>query len=151
MSEDTTREFPGKKTFEERVFERFDAMDARLEKLEERSYDTKPIWEQALKAIMDTREEVGSLNTGLGQVTNRVTVMETAVAGIATDVGTMTTDVAEISTTFSSMKNEFVDLRRELREKVRHELSLIFKLLIEDRQDIRDAEDRIRNLETKLA
>ena len=151
MSEDTTREFPGKKTFEERVFERFDAMDARLEKLEERSYDTKPIWEQALKAIMDTREEVGSLNSGLGQVTNRVTVMETAVAGIATDVGTMTTDVAEISTTFSSMKNEFVDLRRELREKVRHELSLIFKLLIEDRQDIRDAEDRIRNLETKLA
>ena len=151
MSEDTTQEFPGKKTFEERVFERFDAMDARLEKLEERSYDTKPIWEQALKAIMDTREEVGSLNSGLGQVTNRVTVMETAVAGIATDVGTLRTDVAEINTTFSSMKNEFVDLRRELREKVRHELSLIFKLLIEDRQDIRDAEDRIRNLETKLA
>ena len=151
MSEDTTQEFPGKKTFEERVFERFDAMDARLKKLEARSYDTKPIWEQALKAIMDTREEVGSLNTGLGQVTNRVTVMETAVAGIATDVGTLRTDVAEINTTFSSMKNEFVDLRRELREKVRHELSLIFKLLIEDRQDIRDAEDRIRNLETKLA
>jgi chromosome segregation ATPase len=44
---------------------RFDAIDSslqdvntRLEKLEARSYDTKPIWEQALKEIADTRREM---------------------------------------------------------------------------------------------
>ena len=51
--------------FEERVFARFDAIDAslrdldvRIQKLEARAYDTKPIWEQALKEIVDTRREL---------------------------------------------------------------------------------------------
>lgn len=56
-------------SFEERVFARFDALentlnsglrdlDARLQKIEARAYDTKPIWEQALKEIVDTRREL---------------------------------------------------------------------------------------------
>lgn len=32
--------------------------NSRLEKLEIRAYDTKPIWEQALKEIVDTRLEL---------------------------------------------------------------------------------------------
>jgi hypothetical protein len=62
----------GKRPFEERVFARFDAldlsmrdmdssmrgMDSRLQKLEVRAYDTKPIWEQALKEIVETRREL---------------------------------------------------------------------------------------------
>jgi chromosome segregation ATPase len=65
MSEETTQNMDGKRSFEERVFARFDALDssvrdmeARLNKLEARSYDTKPIWEQALKEIIDTRREL---------------------------------------------------------------------------------------------
>ena len=68
MSEDKTAETSGSRSFEERVFARFDAMDERLdrvelrmgsmenriEKLEARQYDTKPIWEQALAAIAET-------------------------------------------------------------------------------------------------
>jgi chromosome segregation ATPase len=34
------------------------SMDSRLQKLEIRAYDTKPIWEQALKEIVDTRKEI---------------------------------------------------------------------------------------------
>ena len=62
----------GGRSFEERVFARFDAVDARfdgvdsamrdldsrLQKLEIRAYDTKPIWEQALKEIVETRREL---------------------------------------------------------------------------------------------
>ena len=66
----------GKRPFEERVFARFDALDSavrdtdsrlqklavdtnsRLQKLEIRAFDTKPIWEQALKEIVDTRREL---------------------------------------------------------------------------------------------
>jgi hypothetical protein len=55
----------GKRPFEERVFARFDALDSamratdsRLQKLEIRAYDTKPIWEQALKEIVQTRREL---------------------------------------------------------------------------------------------
>ncbi len=32
--------------------------DSRLQKLEIRAYDTKPIWEQALKEIVETRREL---------------------------------------------------------------------------------------------
>src|SRR2546423_13412405 len=65
MSEETTQNIDGGRSFEERVFVRFDALDssirdldARLQKLEARAYDTKPIWEQALKEIMETRREL---------------------------------------------------------------------------------------------
>jgi chromosome segregation ATPase len=74
-----TENLGSKRPFEERVFARFDAVDARLnefearfdnvdarfdavdsrlQKLEIRAYDTKPIWEQALREIVDTRREL---------------------------------------------------------------------------------------------
>ena len=50
---------------EERFNNRFTEIDsslldvrARLEKLEARAYDTKPMWERALKEIADTRREM---------------------------------------------------------------------------------------------
>jgi len=65
MSEEATQNLPDGRSFEERVFARFDAMeallrdmDARIQRLEARAYDTKPIWEQALKEIVDTRREL---------------------------------------------------------------------------------------------
>ena len=79
MSKEITKDFDGKKSFEERVFARFDVvdeylrnldsrvqnldssvqnLDSRVEVLESRAYDTKPIWEQALKEIVDTRREL---------------------------------------------------------------------------------------------
>ncbi|HKP71593.1 MAG TPA: hypothetical protein VJT82_01565 [Pyrinomonadaceae bacterium] len=67
MSKEPTRNMPDAdgRSFEERVFARFDSLDstlrdldARLQKLEARAYDTKPIWEQALKEIMETRREL---------------------------------------------------------------------------------------------
>jgi len=79
VADQNTDEMNGKRPFEDRVFARFDAIDARLngvdarfdtvdssignldvrlQKLEVRAYDTKPIWEQALKEIVDTRREL---------------------------------------------------------------------------------------------
>ncbi|HYG09527.1 MAG TPA: hypothetical protein VD835_06105 [Pyrinomonadaceae bacterium] len=67
MSEETTQNIPDGdgRSFEERIFARFDALDSsvrdldtRLQNLEARAYDTKPIWEQALKEIIETRREL---------------------------------------------------------------------------------------------
>ena len=76
MSDLNTDPMNGKRPFEERVFARFDALDSairdtdsrlqklavdtdsRLQKLEIRAYDTKPIWEEALKEIVGTRREL---------------------------------------------------------------------------------------------
>jgi hypothetical protein len=89
MNEEPTQNVSGAdgRSFEERVFARFDALettmssgfqelDARLQKLEARSYDTKPIWEQALKEIADTRRELVDLRR---QVSKRLDRIESAV------------------------------------------------------------------------
>jgi len=79
MSKEITKDLDGKKSFEERVFARFDAIDeflrglnsrveniesrvqsidSRVQVLESKAYDTKPIWERALTEIVDTRREL---------------------------------------------------------------------------------------------
>lgn len=85
MSSDT-QNLNGGRSFDERVFARFDAMDmrfdavdrrfeavdkrfdgvdsaiadlnVRVESLEAKSYDTKPIWERALREIVETRRDL---------------------------------------------------------------------------------------------
>jgi chromosome segregation ATPase len=65
MSDETTQNIDGSRSFEERVFARFDALDStlkdldsRLQVLEAKAYDTKPIWERALQEIVETRREL---------------------------------------------------------------------------------------------
>jgi archaellum component FlaC len=65
MSEDKTQDQDGKRPFEERVLaavtEMREDFNARLEKLEAKQYETKPIWERALAEILEVKEELASL------------------------------------------------------------------------------------------
>jgi archaellum component FlaC len=97
MSEELTRELPDGRSFEERVFARFDAMEVRFEgrfnaieerlavidnrldrfehriqALEAKAFDTKPIWEQALAEILEVRKGVEDLNRKFDVLTQDV-------------------------------------------------------------------------------
>lgn len=59
---------PDSRSFEERIFARFDALEsqlsdvrARLERLEQKAYDMKPIWERALAEILALGDRMHSL------------------------------------------------------------------------------------------
>ena len=72
MSEDKTKEMNDSKSFEERVFERFERIEGRLisveikiSKLEERQYDTRPIWEQVLAAIAEINTRLDKMDARL--------------------------------------------------------------------------------------
>src|SRR5260370_29968958 len=74
MSEEKTKDLDQSRSFEERVFARFDAIDSflhslndRIRILESKTYDTKPIWERALKEILDTREKLDQTERELGE------------------------------------------------------------------------------------
>ncbi len=62
MSEESTQEQDGKRSFEERVLSMLTEMrsdfNARLERLEAKQCDTKPIWQQALAEIVELRQEM---------------------------------------------------------------------------------------------
>lgn len=172
MNEEPTKDLPSRMSFEERVFARFDTVDARfdtvdarLEKLESRAYDTKPIWQRALAAIMETGLEVGEIKKKVGVIESKVAVIETKVAVIETDLAEVKTNLAEVKTNLAEvktevvgmktdnagMRSEFAEVRRELKQQVNKRLDLILEFLLEDRDNIRDAQDRIKQLETKLA
>ena len=200
MSGEITQDFNGNRPFEERVFARFDAidsflrgMDARVQVLESRSHDTKPIWERALKQILETGLEVGEVKSKVGVIESKVAVIETEVAGVKndvaglkndvaglktdvaglktdvaglkTDVAGLKTDVADVKTEvtevktevagmktdYAGIRNELTDMKRELKHHLNQKLDLILKFLLEDRDDIRDADEIIKQLETKLA
>ncbi|HEX8161522.1 MAG TPA: hypothetical protein VF538_06595 [Pyrinomonadaceae bacterium] len=75
MSDEKTHNLPDGRSFEERVFARFDALDARMSSLEsqlggvrerlgaleQKSYDTKPIWERALAEILALGEKMENI------------------------------------------------------------------------------------------
>jgi len=87
MSEETTRDLSDNRSFEERVFARFDAMearfdarfsaiekrldnlDSRVQALEAKALDTKPIWERALAEILAVKERVESIERKLDVLT----------------------------------------------------------------------------------
>ncbi len=65
MSDETTKEQPDARPFEERVLAAltdlqigFTNFDKRLAALEAKSYDTKPIWERALAEIVEVSRKV---------------------------------------------------------------------------------------------
>jgi chromosome segregation ATPase len=80
VSDDQTQNLTDGRSFEERVFARFDALDARMDRmearlddmdvrlqtLEQKAYDTKPIWERALAEILALGDKVDRVEGKVG-------------------------------------------------------------------------------------
>jgi len=128
MSEDKTAETKDSRSFEERVFARFDVVEGRLSnveirigKLEDRQYDTKPIWEQALAAIAETnqqmREGFAETNQRIAETNQRI---QGALEGIAETNQRMREEFAEtnqrIAETNQRMREGFAETNQRIDE-----------------------------------
>ena len=150
MSRETTKDLDGERPFEERVFARFDAideflrsldarvqildsrvqsldsrvesLDSRVQILESRAYDTKPIWDRALKEILETRSELGETRSELAGLATKLAAVETRMIAVEQEVG---------------------DLRRYIKREVANRLDQIQLVHLENRQDLRDFDKRI--------
>jgi len=154
MNEEPTREFKDPKSFEERVFARFDAiekrfdgvyarfdvLEVRLEKLESRSRDTKPIWERALAAITDTNLEVG-------EIKNKVSVIEARSEAIENRLATVEDEVAGVRSDYAS----HLENQRDFKVKIARRIDLVLEVMIDNRDGWRAADERLTRLESKLA
>ncbi len=96
MSEESTHNISDGRSFEERVFARFDAMDARFDAMdvrfdaveerlqalesqaERRALETKPIWERALSEILELKQ-------GLSNVERKIDVLSRDIIQVRAD------------------------------------------------------------------
>ena len=85
MSEERTRELPENRSFEERVFARFDGLDSRVEALEVRALDTKPIWERALAEILDVKQGVAEVKEGVEDVKRKIDLLSLDIVQVRAD------------------------------------------------------------------
>jgi len=107
MSEENTQNLPDTRSFEERVFARFDAIDAglrdlnaRVERLEaeseRRAVETKPIWERALAEIVALGQKVDALERKVDALQEEVAVISRKVDSIHRRMKVLATDMLEL-------------------------------------------------------
>jgi len=142
MSEDRTGETKDSRSFEERVFTRFDLLDERfgrelsdvtirIGKLEERQFDTKPIWERALAAIVEIHDELKAINSRLNGMDQRFDVMNKS--------------FAVIDARFDKQDIDAEDNVRGLERK----LDVLNKDILELRADQRYVDSRLEKIESQ--
>ena len=107
---------------------RVGSLDSRVQVLESRGYDTKPIWERALKEILETRVELKETSVELKGEVKKVHV--------------------ELKETRDGLKDLRYDLNTFKRD-VTARLDEIQMVVIENRVVVRRAHERIDNLEAK--
>lgn len=107
MSEENTQNLPDTRSFEERVFARFDALDAglrdlnaRVEKLEaeseRRAVETKPIWERALAEIVALGQRFDGLERKVVALQEEVAVISRKVDSIERRLKVLANDMLEL-------------------------------------------------------
>jgi archaellum component FlaC len=76
MSDNPTQEMPDSRSFEERVFARFDALDGRLttleDKVDSRLRDTRPIWEAVQTRLEGVENGLEGLKEEVKKLTHAV-------------------------------------------------------------------------------
>jgi len=172
MSEDKTAETKDSRSFEERVFARFDVVEGRLSnveirigKLEDRQYDTKPIWEQALAAIAETnqqmREGFAETNQRIAETNQRI---QGALEGIAETNQRMREEFAEtnqrIAETNQRMREGFAETNQRIAEtnqqmregfnEIRDQLGVIVARLDAMDEKFKGIDERFNSLDTDL-
>jgi archaellum component FlaC len=141
VSEGKTAETNGSRSFEERVFARFDAVESRIERLEMRHYDTKPIWEQALAAIASTNEH---MREGFAEIRIQLDL-------INTHLDAMDTRFQSIDSRFDAMDARFTGLGTDLDNGlhgVERKLDVLNKYILELRADQRYVDSRLEKIES---
>ena len=174
MSEDRTKETKDPRSFEERVFARFDAIDERfgrfeervegrftaveirITKLEARQLDTKPIWERALAEIAELnraiREQSSEFQTGIDSLrTDLRSEFQTGIDGLRTDLRSeFQTGIDGLRT---EMKAEFASVRHKMEHELRgvaRKIDALNQNLFEIRADQLYVDRRLEELETQI-
>jgi septal ring factor EnvC (AmiA/AmiB activator) len=129
MSEEPTLPLPEDDT--KRILALLQLLNERVERLEIRSYDTKPIWENALKEIVDTRMELREFREA---VETRLRQQSEAFD-------------AKLRETRESLETTFRESLDAALRRVERKIDVLNQNISEVRTDIRELDVRVEKLE----
>ena len=95
--------------------------------------------------------EVGDLKKQLGAVEKKVDAVETKTRAIETRLGTVEAEITESRKDYSSLRSELVETQRDFKMKLTRRLDLVLTSLVDTRDGMREADERLTQLESKLA
>jgi hypothetical protein len=79
MSDDPTKEIPNSRSFEERVFARFDTLDVRITTLEgrvdSRLRETRPIWEAMQADLSNVKDDLANVKGEVKVISRNVMLL----------------------------------------------------------------------------
>ena len=166
MSEENTAETEGSRAFEGRVFARFDAvdnrldiMDMRIEKLENKQYDTRPIWEQVLGRLdsMDARMDsfdgrFEAINGQFDAINGQLVAINGRFEEINGHFEAINGQFKGVNTRFDSIDARFAQLDINLDDGFRgieRKMDVLNQYFLDARADQRYLDRRLEKLEEK--
>ncbi|HSE25965.1 MAG TPA: hypothetical protein VLB68_30135 [Pyrinomonadaceae bacterium] len=155
MSEINTERINGSRSFEEQVFARFDAVDrrfdgieVRIERLEMKQLDTKPIWEQALIAIAETnaamRNGFAIVGNAIDQINARLDVMDKRFDNVDARFEAIDKRFDGVDAGFETLSTELNDGLRGVERKI----EVLNQDLLELKADQRYVDSRLQKIES---
>ena len=130
MSEDRTKDLNQPRSNDER----FERMEIRITKLEDRDYDTKPIWERALAEIAELSSKFDTEMEGLR--TDLRSEFQTGMEGLRTE-----------------MKAEFGSVRHKMEHELRgvaRKLDVLNQTFLQIQADQRYFDRQLEELESQI-
>lgn len=136
MNEDPTRDLLDRRSFEERVFARFDSLDTRIHALEgqaeRRALETKPIWERALAEIGEVTSDLGEVKGGLGEI-------KSGLGEVRAELGEVRAELGEVKERLSALEG--------LNKPMLRKIDLLSRDVVIVRAEQIGLEDRLEKLE----
>jgi chromosome segregation ATPase len=100
---------------------------------------------------METNLEVGEIKTKVNTLETKVDGIETRVGVIETRLGTIEGDLAAMRIDYAGLHNQLIDTQRDFRNKLTRRIDLVLETLVDTHEGMRDSDDRLTRLESKLA
>jgi chromosome segregation ATPase len=135
MSEERTRELPDNRSFEERVFARFDGMDTRFANIDAR-FDAMDARFDTMEARFDTMEA-------------RFDAVDARLAGLDTRVQVLEAKAYDTKPIWERALAEILNVKERV-ENVERKFNLLIEDMMQLRGDQRRAEKRTDALESRL-
>ena len=137
MSEDRTKDLNQPRSDDEP----FERMEIRITKLEDRNYDTKPIWERALAEIAESRAELkAEIAESRAELKNEIAEsrveLKNEIAGLRTE-----------------MKAEFAGVHHKMEHELRRvgrQIDVLNQTFLQIQADQRYIDRRLEELETQI-